>query len=141
MPTYTENMYNKLKQKGLASKFEFSGIYCIQADGKILYIGKSNNMLKRMAQHYVGINTESEDKYKILKQLQQQGYRITFDVLYYAQSNTVKGIQEELGEQEGKLIRKYLPPLNTQIPDAEDWHNYEYRRLDWNAVLKRLKTN
>lgn len=47
--TYEENMYNKLKQKGLADKYEHAGIYCIKIDDDIVYIGKSHNMLKRVA--------------------------------------------------------------------------------------------
>lgn len=38
------------------------------------------------------------------------GVRIGFDVLEYT---------DDLKEAEGRLIRKYLPILNTQIPKAE----------------------
>lgn len=53
--TFEERMYYSLKRKGLAEQFEHAGIYAILLDGKIVYIGKSINILKRMAQHYVGI--------------------------------------------------------------------------------------
>lgn len=49
MANYAENMYNWLKQRGLAAKYEFVGIYCIKVDEKIVYIGKSGNMLRRIA--------------------------------------------------------------------------------------------
>jgi hypothetical protein len=49
MATYTENVYNWLKEKGLSAKYERAGIYCIQIDNKIVYIGKSANMLRRIA--------------------------------------------------------------------------------------------
>lgn len=49
MATYEDNMYNWLKQRGLAAKYEFAGIYCIKIDTTIVYIGKSGNMLKRIA--------------------------------------------------------------------------------------------
>ena len=49
MATYEDNAYNWLKQKGLAAKYEHAGIYCIKIDGKIVYIGKSGNMLRRIA--------------------------------------------------------------------------------------------
>lgn len=42
-------MYKSLKRKGLAAKFERAGIYALLLDGKIAYIGKSGNMLMRMA--------------------------------------------------------------------------------------------
>lgn len=53
--SYEENAYQWLKGKGLADKYEHPGIYCIKVDDEIVYIGKSHNMLKRVAQHYVGI--------------------------------------------------------------------------------------
>ena len=49
MATYEDNAYNWLKSKGLAAKYEHAGIYCIKIDGKIVYIGKSANMLRRIA--------------------------------------------------------------------------------------------
>lgn len=42
-------MYQSLKRKGLAPQFECAGIYAILLDGKIVYIGKSVNILARMA--------------------------------------------------------------------------------------------
>ena len=50
--TFEQRMYNSLKRKGLAPKFEHAGIYAILLDREIVYIGKSVNMLQRMAQHY-----------------------------------------------------------------------------------------
>ena len=49
MGNYEENMYNYLKRKGLENKFDHAGIYCIKVDGRIVYVGKSYNMLRRMA--------------------------------------------------------------------------------------------
>lgn len=49
MTTYEDNAYNWMKRKGLASKYEHAGIYCIKIDSDIVYIGKSGNMLRRIA--------------------------------------------------------------------------------------------
>lgn len=49
---FEQRIYQSLKRKGLAPQFERAGIYAILLDGKIVYIGKSVNMLARMAQHY-----------------------------------------------------------------------------------------
>ena len=49
MATYEDNMYNWLKQRGYAEKYECVGIYCIKVDNKIVYVGKSRNMLRRIA--------------------------------------------------------------------------------------------
>ena len=48
--SYSENMYRLLrKQRGLCKKYEHAGIYSISIDDKLVYIGKSHNMLKRLA--------------------------------------------------------------------------------------------
>ena len=49
MGNYADNAYEWLKRKGLAGKYEHAGIYCIKIDDKIVYIGKSSNMLRRVA--------------------------------------------------------------------------------------------
>lgn len=43
--TFEQRMYASLKRKGLAPQFERAGIYGLLLDGKIVYIGKSGNML------------------------------------------------------------------------------------------------
>lgn len=49
MPRYEENVYHYFKRKGLADKYEHAGIYCIKVADDIVYIGKSTNMLWRIA--------------------------------------------------------------------------------------------
>ena len=49
MPNYETNMINYLKRKGFDKKYNSAGIYCIKIDDEIVYIGKSHNMLKRVA--------------------------------------------------------------------------------------------
>ena len=105
MATYTENVYNWLKRKGLADKYEHPGIYCIKINEKIVYVGKSRNMLQRIAEHYVGIKVGKEKKYRIMAAAQRKGHSIDFDVLYYATGRTPSAIIEEIGEKEGEYIR------------------------------------
>ena len=57
---YVANVCAMLRRRGLAPKYEHPGIYCIKLDDQLVYIGKSKNMLWRVASHYVGIQTESE---------------------------------------------------------------------------------
>ena len=47
--SYEDNMYNFLKRKGYDKKYEHAGIYSISIDDKLVYIGKSHNMLRRVA--------------------------------------------------------------------------------------------
>ncbi len=138
MATYEENVYNWLKRKGLADKYEHAGIYCIKIDDQIVYIGKSHNMLKRIAQHYVGIKKQHEPKYRILAEAQRKRHTINFDVLYYASTGGYFAIQDEIGTKEGEYIRKYKPVLNTQIPKKNDWRNFDVCRITPKDILSTL---
>lgn len=138
MATYSDNVYNWLKRKGLAEKYERPGIYCIKIDDTVVYIGKSHNMLKRIANHYVNIKTEAEKKYRIMAEAQRKGHSISFDVLYYATARTPSAIKEEIGKKEGEYIRQHLPPLNTQIPKAENWQKWDVNTVDAREVLKQF---
>lgn len=62
-------------------------------------------MLRRVAEHYVGIQKETEKKYRILSEVRRKGHTITFDVLYDAKSKRYEQIEEEIGKKEGELIR------------------------------------
>lgn len=135
---YVDNVCAWFRRKGLAQKYEHPGIYCIRVNGQIVYIGKSRNMLKRLAAHYVGIKEKSEEKYRILATVQEQGYTVDFDVLYYAAETNWYNISEEIGRKEGELIRQHCPILNTQIPKAENWRQWEVKKIDSDEVLKLL---
>ena len=71
--TYAENVCAMLRRRGLSSKYEYPGIYCIKLNDQIVYIGKSKNMLVRVAHHYVGIKRGTERKYRILAEAQRKG--------------------------------------------------------------------
>lgn len=138
MPNYVDNMMNYLKRKGLADKYEKAGIYCIKIDQTIVYIGKSHNMLKRVAQHYVGVKSQSELKYRILAEAQRKGHTINFDVLYYATESGYNAVKDEIGIKEGEYIREYKPALNTQIPKETDYHLFDVCRVQTKEILKTL---
>ena len=135
MATYVENVCAMLRRRGLAPKYEHPGIYCIKVEGQILYIGKSENMLKRVAEHYVGIRIGSEKKYRLLSEIQRNGHPIEFDVLYYAQKKRASAIREEIGSKEGEYIRQFRPVLNTQIPKEEDWRKWDTNTVDAGEVI------
>lgn len=94
-----------------------------------------------MAEHFAAIlqaEKEKNDKYAVLAEAKQRGMNIRFVILYRAQASSQKEIQEEIGEQEGVFIRKYMPPLNTEIPHEDDWHRFDKRACDFSlgSVLK-----
>lgn len=96
-------------------------------------------MLERIAAHYVGIKTGSERKYRIVSEARERlDCPIGFDVLYYAQATKKEEIIEEIGQKEGELIRRYRPLLNTQIPKAENWRQWEVKKFDEAEVLRLL---
>ena len=140
MGSYEENMYNWLRRRGYSAKYEHAGIYCIKIDEKIVYIGKSKNMLKRVAQHYVAIrqDEDSEPKYYVLAEAKRRGHSINFDVLYDATTTDYFAVGEEIGYKEGELIRQYMPELNTQIPKEIDWRKYEVRHIDIDSIIANL---
>ena len=136
--SYVENMRQWLIRRGFKPKYDHAGIYCIKLDNQIVYIGKSTNMLYRVAEHYVGIQTGSETKYRILAEAARKNHSITFDVLYDASSFGREQIQEKIGNMEGEYIRKYRPVLNTQIPKADNWRSYDVVQVDARKVLQLL---
>ena len=136
--TYVDRVVDRLRRSGHAPKYEHPGIYCIKVDDRMVYVGKSVDMLERVAQHIVGVKQESERKYRILNEVQRKGHTINFDVLYYAQEKRYADIEEEIGQKEGEYIRKYRPLLNTQIPKAEDWRKYDVQIVDAREVLQQL---
>ena len=138
MANYETNMYNYLKRQGLDKKYECAGIYCIKIDDEIVYVGKSHNMLKRITQHYVGIKTQSELKYRVLAEASRKGHNIEFDVLYYATQSGYNAAKEEIGTKEGEYIRKYKPALNTQIPKENDYHKFDVHRVQPKDILNKL---
>ena len=125
---------NKYKEYIPIEKYNESGIYCIKANEEIIYIGKSKNMRERIAEHIYEINWGGEKKYRILREMRLAGVRIGFDVLEYT---------EDLKEAEGRLIRKYLPILNTQIPKEEGgWLVHDISYLldgEWEKYLNQDK--
>ena len=132
-------MYQSLKRKGLAPQFEHAGIYAILLDGNIVYIGKSVNMLQRMAQHYVGICKQAEPKYQILAEAKRNGHQIRFTVLHYAKEQTCAARTEELGQKEGEFIRRFLPALNTQIPKEANWRKWDVQEIDTSRIFHLIQ--
>lgn len=137
-----EEIYQQLIEDDYkVQKYETSGIYAIYAvigqqqnntpSRKLLYIGKSKNMLKRISAHIAHIlypycKESYSHKYNILRQIET----IEFDVLSY---NLLL-----LDQTEGEYIRKYKPPLNTQIPKPEGgyWVNKKARTITLKEILE-----
>ena len=121
-----------------------AGIYAIKINGKKVYIGKSTDLLQRMASHLSHIYGETEKsqahKYQILKEASNKGMAIEIDVLYYCPLLDNEEIKEDIGEAEMLFIHHYKPALNIQIPKLENWRSYtncvEAKTITLDEILK-----
>lgn len=132
---HIQNIYNKYIEQEWSKKFQCSGVYSITVNNKIVYIGKSKDILYRMAEHWASMGNPKENKYKVLAEAHRRRYNVRFNVLYTAKSKTRAEIEEEIGEREGYFIRLYQPPLNTQIPKEENLRSYTVNRGALNISL------
>ena len=112
--------YQALIEQGLGEHAR-PGIYGIYLEDKLVYIGKSKNMLRRWAQHmeeieYKGATTV---KYDVLRQAMKLGYQISFKELILIKEEEKR--TDKLDILEGEMIRKHLPPLNQKVPTEENW--------------------
>lgn len=134
--SYSKQHKDEIKQQlaqnpDIKEKYRGAGIYSIKIDDILVYIGKSQDLLERIAEHIAeiqNINQHSSNKYKVIAQAQRTGHKVSFDVLYYSPFTSGNEMIDDIGFNEGEYIRKYLPFLNTQIPKQENYHNYDYNK-------------
>ena len=50
--------------------------------------------------------------------------------MYYAKEKDFYKMQEEIGAKEGELIRRFMPRLNTQIPNEKNWRKFIQKKID-----------
>lgn len=72
-----EEIYDELcKNEDLVHRYQKAGLYSIHIEDKLVYIGKSRNMLKRLASHMANTETSKSHKYEILRQARDRGLKI-----------------------------------------------------------------
>lgn len=130
-PQPWDRVLEELQQdKKAVKKYSHGGIYEITINGQLVYIGKSRNMLCRLAQHIFytqNLSWTKSHKYKIFALAHLMGYEVKFDVLYNSFS-LGKKLDEEIGQKEAEYINRYHPPLNYQIPDINNYHHFTINR-------------
>lgn len=129
-----------LADAAIANKYSSPGCYAIYIDDLLVYIGKSRNMLERLAQHIECIeqDTNKSNKYRVLHEAHQSGHKIRFDVLFYCKKHYQDSIDAEIGKVEGELIRQYRPPLNYQIPEFSNWRKFTVNRKAKEITLSEI---
>lgn len=119
-----ERIQGELEMMGLEEKYSHPGCYSISIDDTLVYIGKSENMLHRIASHIYHIEHPDSHKYDILNEARSGGHQVRFGVLFYSGKTTKEAIYEDIGVKEGELIREFKPDLNYQIPTAANYKKY-----------------
>lgn len=131
-----EAIYKELCQdEQLIKKYQHAGVYTISIDDKLVYIGKSVNMLHRLAEHIHDINTSCRHKYKVLRQAKQNGIPINFDVMY---NGKAKNPYQEILKVEAYYINKYTPSLNYQIPNLNNPKKYTVNKQAQTITLEEI---
>ena len=130
-------IYKKYQQdESIKNKYDKKqGIYSISVNNRIIYIGKSANILNRICYHIFYINNpelNKSNKYRVIANLLSQGVNIQFNLVQLV-DNIV-----DLDKIEGQYIRKYLPPLNYQIPREEDCRKYTVNRIAKNITAEYI---
>lgn len=111
-------------------KYAGAGIYSIGIKDKIVYVGKSKDMLNRICNHIQHIKDETEGhKYKLLHGIQNRGYTIEFNVLEHCEV-------DNLDEKEIYWINEIKPYLNSQFPyfDKEGKVRWKNRSIKYETV-------
>jgi hypothetical protein len=82
------NEMKKELPQSLINQYEGKcGIYGMWINEKLVYIGKSKNVLTRWTYHKLhtlydyGQHDYKEDKYRIMREAKEKGYKISFDIL------------------------------------------------------------
>lgn len=130
-----------------ADKYHHPGIYSITVGDEIVYVGKARDMQVRVAVHMYEINCSGEQstkgkrfKYGELKRAINNGYNICFNVLYtspFVCGDDTKKIDDDIGPQEAYYINKYMPKLNKQIPDLQNYHKYKNKNYELLNIEER----
>ena len=68
--------HDPIYDEKVIKKYNHSGIYSISVANKVLYIGRANNMYRRIFEHRRDILKSNEKKYVILRQALQDGQAI-----------------------------------------------------------------
>lgn len=141
MNPYQEQLdfYKEHIESQVPGKYFGWGIYGIYINNRLVYIGKSKDLLTRIANHCLLIdglgkpNEVNANKYKVLRQARDQGYKVRFELLEYTDQD-----EDQLGLAESAWINLYMPKLNTQIPKMADWRHWDINKQAGTITLEQL---
>ena len=100
------------------------GIYGILIDNKVVYVGKSKNIFKRIraeGSHIKRIGNDKEQcrKYELLRAAQDEGHKIAFTIIELCS-------EEKIDERKDFYLLALKPILNSSLPNGvyKDIRNY-----------------
>lgn len=138
--SYITEKVKEYRQLLPMEKYDHPGVYRIMVNGEIVYVGKARNMADRIANHMYlikeGVHTTegTKFKYRELKHAMDNGYYISFDVLYTSSivytEDTRQEVDDDIGPKEAYFINYFMPKLNKQIPDLNDYHKYKNKNYE-----------
>lgn len=144
--SYVNELIEMYKSQLPPGKYDKPGVYSITVDNEIVYVGKARNMATRIAHHIFMIKdallkTEGEKfKYGELRRAMNNDYIIKFDVIYSSllssdDDNSI--IDDDIGPQEAKYINMYMPKLNKQIPNLDNYHKYHNKSYEMLKIIEK----
>ena len=142
--SYAERKYQQLiRDSNWEPVFHHPGIYAITIDDCVSYVGKSNDMLRRLTEHEVDILKTTGHKYRIWSEAKRKGHRVSMRVLYMCDKTDPVEVEEDIGAKEAFYISQYNPPLNYQIPHLDNWRefsqNSQARTITLDETLNKLQ--
>ena len=142
---FVKELYEEfLKDDYRVQKYKHPGIYSISINKRLVYIGKSRDMLMRVSSHIIntGWLNKENNKYKVLYEAYLRAdVTIDFDVLYVSPYTNQGEIDIDIGYQEAYYINKYMPPLNYQIPYINDFKHSKANKIAETITLDEILTD
>lgn len=117
-------------------KYDGAGVYCIKVDNIMVYIGKSTDMLHRIASHIVNWTNPNSKEYKrpvyaSLRNFANSGAAITFDVLCRGTNLDELEMEQQLKYSTGGcnlgLCRSFNNGRGGSIPNPYSYFNYYWQ--------------
>lgn len=114
------------------------GVYCIYVQDQPVYVGKSKELVFRLASHYFQIFhlPPTDHKYDVIQQAVKRWGKdcVSYEIL------SVSDDKDKIGYTEAYYINQYNPPLNIQIPSLKNYMLYKSRSINNITVDNLLKT-